>query len=136
MENRPNGRRRARNHAPQRRIQRVNPRTPQVLQPFNETAETTVPDDSTQQGMQRLYVLQQQRVDRVAQVDNRLEHFRQAIRQDAFEFALTVQRVGQDLHGQAQGVEQIRHTLFNIVQEKVETLEGRFQKFDECFQDH
>ena len=38
VENRPIGRRRARNHAPQRRTQRVNPRTPQVLQPLDETA--------------------------------------------------------------------------------------------------
>ena len=45
-----------------------------------------------------------------------------------------MQRVRQDLHGQGQGVEQIRHTLFNIVQENVETLEGRFQKFDEFAQ--
>ena len=93
-----------------------------------------MPDNSIQQGMQRLYASQQQCVDRVAQVDNRLEQFRQAIRQDAFEIALTVQRVRQDLHGQGQGMEQIRHTLFNIVQEKVETLDARFQKYDEFVQ--
>ena len=73
-------------------------------------------------------------MDRVAQVDNWLEHFRQAIRQDAFESALTAQGVRQDLHGQGQGVEQIRHTLFKIVQKTIETLEGRFQKFDEFVQ--
>ena len=134
VENRPLGRRRARNHAPQRRTQRVNPRTPHVLQPLNETTETTVSGNSIQQGMQRLYVLQQQCVDQVGQVDNRLEQFRQAIRQDAFELALTAQRVRQDLQGQGQGVEQIRHTLYDIVQDKVETLESRFQKFDEFAQ--
>ena len=80
-------------------------------------------DDSIQQGIQRLYVLQQKCVDRVGQVDNQLEQFRQAIRQDAFELALTVQRVRQDLHSQEQGVEQIRHTLYNIVQEKVDLRE-------------
>ena len=31
-------------------------------------------------------------------------------------------------------MEQIRHTLFNIVQEKVETLDSRFQKYDEFVQ--
>ena len=62
--------------------------------------EPIVPDDSIQQRMQRLVVSQQQCVDRVAQVDTQLEQFRQTIRQDAFEIALTVQRVMQDLHGQ------------------------------------
>ena len=57
--------------------------------------------------MQRLAVSQQQCVDRVAQVDTRLEQFRQAIRQDAFEIALTVQRVMQDVHGQGRGMEQM-----------------------------
>ena len=94
----------------------------------------TVPDDSIQQRMQRLVVSQQQCVDRIAQVDTGLEQFRQAIRQDAFEIALTVQRVIQNLHGQGRGMEQIRHTLFNIVQEKVKTLDARFQKYDEFVQ--
>ena len=93
--------------------------------------ENTLPDDSVQQRMQRLVVSQQQCMNRVAQVDTRLEQFRQAIRQDAFEIALTVQRVIQDVHGQGRGMEQVTYTLFNIVQEKVETLEARFYKYDD-----
>ena len=112
----------------------MHPRAPQVLQPLDEMGENTVPDDSVQQRMQRLVVSQQQCMDRVAQVDTRLEQFQQAIRQDAFEIALTVQRVIQDAHGQGRGMEQVRHTLFNIVQEKVETLEARFYKYDEFVQ--
>ena len=112
----------------------MNPRFPQVLQPLDETAETPVSDNSIHQGMQRLYASQQQCVDRVSQIDNRLEQFRQAIRQDALEIALTVQRVTQDLQGQGQTVEQIRHTLFNLVREKVETLDERFQTYDEFAQ--
>ena len=127
-------RRRVRNHVPQRRAQRMNPRTPQVLHPLDEMGENTLPDDPMQQRMQRMVVSQQQCMDRVAQVDTRLEQFRQAIRQDAFEIALTVQRVMQDVHGQGRGMEQDRHTLFNIVQEKVETLEARFYKYDEFVQ--
>ena len=80
--------------------------------------------------MQILCVSYQQCVTRVAQVDDRLEQFRQAIRQDALGIALTVQRVRQDLQNQG-GMEQIRHTLYDLVQEKVDTLESRFQKFDE-----
>ena len=56
---------------------------------------------------------------------------RQAIRQDAFEMALTVQRVSQNLHSRGQGVEQIKHTLYDIVQEKVDILQSRSQKLDE-----
>ena len=89
-ENRPPGRRRARNHAPQRRVQRQNPRPPQILRPHDEA---TVTDAAIQQGMQRLYTSYHQCVTRVAQVDDRLEQFRAAIRQDTLEMALTVQRV-------------------------------------------
>ena len=113
----------------------MNPRTPQVLQPLDEMGGSTVPDDSVQQRIQRLVVSdQQQCMDRVAQVDARLEQLRQAIRQDAFEIALTAQRVIQDVHGQGQGIEQVRHTLSNIEMEKVETLDARFQKYDEFAQ--
>ena len=123
-----NVRRRARNHAPQRRAQRQNPRPPQVLRPHDET---NVSDATVQQGMQRLYASYQQCVTRVAQVDDRLEQLRQAIRQDALEVALTTQRARQDLHNQGQSMEQIRHTLCDLVQERVNTLEDRFQKFTE-----
>ena len=68
---------------------------------------------------------------RVAQVDDRLEQFRAAIRQDALEMALTVQRVSQELQHQGQGIEQISHTLYDMVQAKVDHLEDRFQKFTE-----
>ena len=127
-ESRPLGRRRARNHAPQRRVQRQNPRPPQILRPHDEAALT---DDAIQQGIQRLYTSYHQCVTRVAQVDDRLEQFRAAIRQDALEMALTVQRVSQDLQHQGQGLEQIRHTLYDLVQDKVDNLEDRFQKFTE-----
>ena len=88
VENRPFARRRVRNNAPQRRAPRMNPRTPQVLQPLDEMGE----DDSVQQRMQRLVTSQQQCMERIAQVDTRLEQFGHGIRQDAFEIAaLTVQ---------------------------------------------
>ena len=52
--------------------------------------------------------------------DDRLEQFRDAIRRDALELALTVQRTSQDLHQQVQSVEQLRRTLFDVVQVKVD----------------
>ena len=60
------------------------------------------PDAVMQQAVQRLCASYQQCVTRVAQVDDRLEQFRQAICQDALEIALTVQRVRQDLQNQGQ----------------------------------
>ena len=73
-------------------------------------------------------------MDRVAQVDNRLEQFRRGIRQDALDIALTLQKVMQDVQCQGQGIEQIRHTLFDIAMEKLETLDSRFQEYDEFVQ--
>ena len=101
-ENRSSVRRRARNHAPQRRVQRQNPRPPQVLRPHDEG---DVSDAAIQQGIQRLYTSCRQCVARVAQVDDRLEQSRAAVRQAALEMALTVQRVSQDLQHQGQGIE-------------------------------
>ena len=68
-ENRPPGRRRTRNHATQRRVQRQNPRPPQILRPHDEAALT---DEAIQQGLQRLCASYNQCVTRVAQADDRL----------------------------------------------------------------
>ena len=123
IENRPSGRRRIRNHVPQRRVQRQNLRPPQILRPHDEAALT---DE-----IQRLYASYNQCVTRVTQADDRFEQFRTAIRQDALELALKAQRVSQDLQHQGQGLEHIRHTLFDLVQDKVDNLEDRFRKFTE-----
>ena len=81
-------------------------------------------DDAIQQGIQRLYASHNQCVTRVAQADDRFEQFRAAIRQDALELALKVQRISQDLQHQGQGLEQIRHTLFDLVQDEVGNLDS------------
>ena len=70
----------------------------------------------------------------VAQIDTRFEQFRQPVRQDAFKLALAVQRVIQDVHSQRRGMEQIRHTLLDFAQERVETLDAQFPKYDEFVQ--
>ena len=88
-------------------------------------------DEAIQQGIQRLYASYNQCVTRVAQADDRFEQFQAAIRRDALELALKVQRVSQDLQHQGQGLVQIRHTLFDLVQDKVDNLEERFRKFTE-----
>ena len=72
-------------------------------------------DATMQQRMQRLHASDHQCVTRIDQVGDRLEQFRAAVRQDALEMALTVQRVSQDPHNQGQSMEQIRNTLFNTV---------------------
>ena len=105
---------------------RQNTRPPQAPRTNDETALT---DEAIQQGIQRLYASYNQRVTRVAQADDRFEQFRAAIRHDALELALKEQRISQDLQHQGQGLEQIRHTLFDVVQDKVDNLEERFRMF-------
>ena len=79
--------------------------------------------------MQRLFAAYNQCVARVTHTDDRLEQFRDAIRRDALELALTVQRTSQDLHQQGQSVEQIKRTLFDVVQAKVDHFEEKFRMF-------
>ena len=126
MENRPSGRRRIRGHAPQRRFQRTMPRPPPP--PAHVTEETaTFPPEMIQQAMHRLFVAYNQCVNRVAQTDDRLEHFRSAIGRDALDMALTVQKTGQDVQHQQQTIEQIKNALFEDVQERVKSLEERLR---------
>ena len=116
MENGPSGRRRIRGHAPQRRFQRTMPRPPPP--PAHDTEETaTFPPEMIQQATHRLFVAYNQCVNRVAQTDDRLEPFRSAIRRDALDIALTVQKT----------IEQIKSTLFEDVQERVKSLEERLR---------
>ena len=128
MENRPLSRRRIRSHAPQRRVLRQNTRPPQAPRTNDET---TLTDEAFQQGIQRLCASYNQCVNRVTQADDRFEQFRAAIRHDALELALEAQRVSQDLQHQGQGMERIRHTLFDLMQEKVDHLEKKFQMLGE-----
>ena len=77
--------------------------------------------------MQRLFVAYNQCVTRVAQTDDRLEQFRSAIRRDALELTLNVQRNSQDLQHQGQSIERIKRTLFDEVQGKVTHLDERLR---------
>ena len=79
--------------------------------------------------MQRLFAAYNQCVARLAHTDDRLEQFRAAIRRDALELALNVQRSSQDLQHQGQSVERIKHTLFDVVQGKVDHLEEKLRLF-------
>ena len=80
-----------------------------------------------QQAMQRLFAAYNQCVARVAHADDRLEQFRSTIRRDALDIALCVQRNSQDIQHQGHNVEQIRRTLFDEVQVKVNTLDDRIR---------
>ena len=97
MENWPSGRRRTRGHAPQRRFQGTMPRPPPPPPAHNTEETATFPPEMIQQAMHRLFVAYNQCVNRVAQTDDRLEQFRSAIRRDALDIALTVQKTGQDV---------------------------------------
>ena len=128
MENRPPGRRRTRGQAPQRRFQRTMPRPPPpppLTQGLEESTAFT--PEVIQQAMQRLFAAYNQCVARVAHADDRLEQFRSTIRRDALDLALCVQRNSQDIQHQEHNVEQIRRTLFDEVQVKVNTLDDRIR---------
>ena len=79
--------------------------------------------------MQRLFAAYNHCVTRVAQTDDRLEQFRSAIRRDALELTLNVQRTSQDLQHHGQSVERIKHTLYDEVRGKVTHLEEKFRMF-------
>ena len=111
---------------PQESMERQNPRPPHASRSNDATALT---DEAIQQGIQRLFVAYNQYVTLVAQTDDRLEQFRAAVRRDALELALKVQRTSQDLQHQGQSVEQIKRTLFDVVQGKVDHLEEKFRMF-------
>ena len=124
VENRPPGRRRLRGHAPQRRFQKTMPRPPPP--PVHDTNDTaTFPPEMIQQAMHRLFVAYNQCVARVAHTDDRLEQFRSAVRRDALELALTMQRTDQDIQHQLQAIGQLRETLFDDVQGRVKDLEEK-----------
>ena len=44
---------------------------------------------------------------------------------------MTIQSVMQEVRGQGQGVERLRHVLFNIAMDKLEGIDSHFQKYDE-----
>ena len=127
MENRPPGRRRIRGQAPQRRFQRPLPRPPPPPQSSSSDNATTLTNDAIQQGMQRLFAAYNQCVSRVAQTDDRLEQFRSAIRRDALELTLNMQRASQDLQNQGQSIERIKHTLYDEMRKKVNHMESQYR---------
>ena len=130
VENRPPGRRRIRGQAPQRRFQRTMPRPPPPPAQGSDEPTALTPE-MIQQAMQRLFVAYNQCVTRVAQTDDRLEQFRSAIRRDALDIALNVQRNSQDLQHQGQSVERIKCTLFDEVQGKVNHLEEKLRMWSD-----
>ena len=131
------GRRRLRGHAPQRRTMRPWTRTmprPPPPPPVRDAPptqdmdrSTTFPPEMTQQALQRSFVAYNQRVNRVAQTDDRMEQLRTNLRRDALDLALNVQRTGQDVQHQQQAIEHIKETLFKDVQERVKSLEERLR---------
>ena len=102
------------------------PRPPPPPTQGSEESITLTPE-VIQQAMQRLFAAYNQCVARVAHADDRLEQFRSTIRRDALDLALCVQRNSQDIQHQEHSVEQIRRTLFDEVQVKVNTLDDRIR---------
>ena len=74
--------------------------------------------------MQRLFVAYNERVTRVNHTDDRLEQFNTAIRHDATELALTVQRANQNVRQHRQDIMQMTET-FEEVQGRIKGLEDK-----------
>ena len=108
---------RVRNNTPQRRPPRVNVRPQQTLQQHDELGRSHATEDLVRHRLQRLAVSQQQCLDRTAHLEARLDQFRHAIRQDALDIATVLQGVVHDVQGQGQGMEQVRHALFDVAME-------------------
>ena len=110
----------------ERRAPRIHVRASQILQPIDETGGSTAPDNPTQRRFQRLIASQHQWADHVTHVETKVEQLRHEFRQAMVDSALT-QGVMQEVQGQGQGMERIRHALFNIAMEKLDGLDARFQ---------
>ena len=87
---------------------------PRILQPQEDVTMPTIPEDPMQQRLQRLTAFQQQNAEHLNHVDTRMDQLRHDFRQAMADSALALQRVVQEVRGQAQGVERICHVLFNI----------------------
>ena len=79
-----------------------------------------------QQAMQRLFVA----YNRVTSTDDRLEQFKTAIRRDATELALTVQRTEHEVRQHRHDITQM-HESMEDAQEKLKSLEERFRQVAE-----
>ena len=64
-------------------------------------------------------------------MDARVGQLRHDFREAMVESALTTHSVMQEVRGQGQGMERLRHVLFNIAIDKLEGIDSRFQKRDE-----
>ena len=63
-------------------------------------------------------------------VDARVDQLRHVFREAVVESALTIQSVMQEVRGQGQGMERLRHVLFNTAMDQLEGIDSRFQKCD------
>ena len=60
-----------------------------------------------------------------------MDQLRHDFREAMVEPTLTLQSVMQEVRGQGQGMERLRHVLVNIAMDKLEGIDSRFQKYDE-----
>ena len=114
-----------------RRTPRLVNRTPRALQPSEDVQMPEVQDDVVQQRLQWLTASQRQNAESLTQLNSRIDQLGHEFRQTMIESALTIQSVMQETCGLGQGMEQINHVLHNVVMDKVEGIDFRFQKADE-----
>ena len=81
--------------------------------------------------IQRLTASQRQNAENLTHVDGRVDQLRHNFREARVDSALALQGVMQEVRGQGQGMERIRHVLLNIAMDKLEGIDSRVQKYDE-----
>ena len=96
----------------------MNGRMPRVLQPQEDVQMPEVHDDTLQQRLQRLTISQKD----LNQVNSRVDQLRHDFREAMVESASTIQNVMHQVRGQGQGMERLRHVLFNIAMDKLEGI--------------
>ena len=113
--------RRRRGLPPQLRFQRTMPR------PSPPPTQDSTVQDTVQQAMQRFFDAYNQCVTRVTYTDDRLEQFRTAVRRDATELALTVQRTDQSVRQHRQDILQLNESLEDV-QARQTNLDEHYRK--------
>ena len=94
-----------------------------VLQPQEDVQMPEAHEGTLQQRLQRLTVSQRRSVEDSNQVNYRVDQLRHDFRETMVESALTIQSVMQEIRGQGQGIERIRHVLVNIAMDKLEGID-------------
>ena len=79
----------------------------------------------------RLAESRRQGAEDINHLDSKINQFRHDFQETMIESALSVQRVTQEVRGQGQRLDRLSHVVHNVVMDKLDEVEFRFQRSDE-----